>query len=125
MAARKRKRRKKKSMDFFLRLLRFLAAISTQQFPELLEQRAAIVRPRAGFGVVLHAKDRQRAVAHPFERAVVEVDVGWNQVARQRLRVHREAVILRRDLDLLGALIQDGLIGAPMAELQFEGLRPE
>ena len=34
------------------------------------------MRAGAGFGVVLHAEERQGAVAEAFEGIVVEVDVG-------------------------------------------------
>ena len=43
--------------------------------------------------------------------------------ARQRRRVDREAVVLRRDLDLAGPLVQHRLVGAAVAELQLERLR--
>ena len=49
-------------------------------------------------------------VAHPLERVVVQVDVRRLNV-REGLGVDREAVILRRDLDLAGALVANGLVG--------------
>src|SRR5262245_56588081 len=63
------------------------------QLAELLEQVAAVVRPRGGLGVILHAEQRVAAVPHPLERLVVQVDVGRLQVARQRLGAYREAVV--------------------------------
>jgi hypothetical protein len=54
-------------------------------------------------------------VAHAFQGAVVEVEVGRLQVARQGVEVDGEAVILGGDLDAPGELVQDRLIGAPIS----------
>ena len=45
--------------------------------------------------VVLYAENRPAAVPHPFERVVVQIDVRRLQVARQRVQIDCEAVILR------------------------------
>jgi hypothetical protein len=42
---------------------------------EVVEQVLRIVRAGRGLGMVLHAEDRVVAVAEPFERLVVQVDV--------------------------------------------------
>ena len=53
--------------------------------------------------------------------AVVQVDVGRSPspAARQRRRVHREAVVLRGDLDAAGGEVLHRLVGAVVAELQL------
>src|SRR5438445_7247726 len=51
------------------------AASLAEQLAKLVEQIRAVVRPRRGFGVILHAEQRQAFVAHSFQRPVVEVDV--------------------------------------------------
>jgi hypothetical protein len=64
-------------------------------------------------------------VPHPFERAVVQVDVRRLHVGGQRLGADGEAVVLRRDLDLPVFRFKHRLIGAAMAELELERLRAE
>ena len=71
--------------------------------------------------MVLDTENRPTAVTHAFQRAVVEVDMSRFDVPGKLLLVDREAVILRRDLDLLGSIVEDGLVGAAMPELEFEG----
>jgi len=70
---------------------------SPHQLAKLLEQIAAVVRSRGGFGVVLHAEEGIGAVAHAFEGVVVEVDVRRLQIAQQGIGADREAVILGGD----------------------------
>ena len=53
-----------------------LAAGAGHHPAELLEQVAAVVRARAGLGVVLHAARRDVPQAHPLAHAVVQVHVG-------------------------------------------------
>jgi hypothetical protein len=50
---------------------------------ELGKEITRIVRPRGGLGMILHAEDRQLAVAHSLHRAVVQIDVGYFDFARQ------------------------------------------
>ena len=55
-----------------------------------------------------------------FQRIVVQILMRQNHFTRlQRIRVHREAVILRGDFHLPGFQIQDGMIAAVVAELEF------
>ena len=62
-----------------------------------------VVRAGSGFGVILHAEQRQRAMAQAFQRVVVQVDVRQLDFALlQRVRIDGEVVIVRRDLDLAG-----------------------
>jgi len=63
------------------------------------------VRAGAGFGVVLHAEERQGAMAKAFEGVVVEVDVGKVDFGGvERVRVDGEVVIMAGDLDLAGVV---------------------
>src|SRR5213596_2840623 len=88
---------------------------------ELVEQPEAVVRPRAGLGVVLHAARRHLERADALDRAVVEVDVGQLDRADRRLdalaRLARdgEAVVLRRDRDPARAQVLDRVVGAAVA----------
>ena len=55
-----------------------------------------------------------------FNRVVVQVDVSHFDVVQiEALRIHGEAVILRRDLDLLALDVQNRMIAAVMSELQL------
>ena len=83
------------------------------------------MRTSGGFGVVLHAERGERLMSQPFDSAIVQVDVSCLDIAWQALIIDREAVVLRGDLDLAVALIDDGLIDTTMAELELEGLRSE
>ena len=62
-------------------------------------------------------------MAEAFERLVVEIHVGdLDFVEVERIGVHREAVIVRSDLDALGELVAHRMVRAAMAELQLVGL---
>src|SRR5262245_52471558 len=78
---------------------------SAHEPAEILEQVAAIVRAGGRLWVVLDAEDRHARVPHPFQRAVVEVDVRQFDVLRQAVDVHAEAVILGGYLDLARTVI--------------------
>ena len=94
---------------------------SSNEVAEVGEQVVAIVGAGGGFRVVLDAEDGQRLVAEAFERAVVEVDVGGFDVGGKGGGVDGEAVVLRGDLDPAGPFVAHRVIGASMAELEFEG----
>lgn len=74
------------------------------------------------FGVVLHTEDRPLLVPDPFDRVVVEIQMGHFDVVGQRIGRQREAMVLRRDLDLAGPLVEHRLIGTTVSELQLEDL---
>ena len=60
-----------------------------------------IMRPRRGLRVILHAEQRQIPVPQAFQRLVVQIHVRQFDFAlRQRIRIDREVVVVRRDLDL-------------------------
>src|SRR5215467_10456330 len=93
---------------------------------ELVEEAEAVVRPRPGLRVILHAARRHLERADALDRAVVEVDVG--QLDRADLGFdplaglarHREAVVLRGDGDPAGAHVLDRMVGAAVAERELE-----
>src|SRR5580765_6166909 len=74
-----------------------------------------------GLRMILHAENRQLAMTHPFDGAVVQVDMRHFHFVRQRLGIDRETMILRRDRDLAGLEVFDRLVSAAMTKLQFEG----
>ena len=68
-----------------------------------------IVRAGRCFGMILHAEDRLAAVAEAFQRLVVQIDVReFDFVRVERIGIHREAVIVRRDLHFLGDRFSTG-----------------
>src|SRR5207244_4168159 len=74
-------------------------------------------------GVILHAKRWMVAVAEAFERLIVEIDVGnVDLVEVERIRIDCEAMIVRSNLDLLCDLVNHGVIGAAMTELEIISL---
>src|SRR5258707_9235388 len=92
---------------------------------ELREQRSRVVRSWGSFGMVLHAKDRFGSVVHPFQRLIVEVDAVHHYFFWQRLRIDRESVVLRGDLDPARFEILHGLITATMTEFELERFSAE
>src|SRR6185312_6933619 len=83
----------------------------------LLEDRPGVVRPRAGLGMELHGSGAQLGKVHALDGAVIERNVG-------RLTVlawgNGEAVVLARDEHTACGPLQDGVIGAAVAELELE-----
>ena len=69
------------------------------EIAKLAEKVSGIVRAGGGLGMVLDAEDRGLAMAHPFDGAVVEVDVGDFDIRGKRIRVHGKPVVLRGDGD--------------------------
>ena len=90
------------------------------QIGELREKITGIVRTGRGFGMILHAEDRQLAMPHSFDRSVVQIDVRDFDFLRQRFGIDRKTVILRSDRYFPAAQIFHRLIAAAMPEFQFE-----
>src|SRR5262249_3515269 len=87
---------------------------------EPLEQIIRVVGTGRSLRMVLDRKRRQAAVTESLARAVVEIDVSRHPSrAFYRCRIHREAVILRRDLDLTGREIPHRVVRAVMAKGQL------
>src|ERR687898_1778723 len=88
---------------------------------KLPEEVIRIVRAWRCFGMILHREGGPLSVAEPLNGAVVQIQ--GRDVSRfwQRVRVDREAVVLRRDLDAAGVEELDRVIGTAVAELQLVG----
>src|SRR5262245_43637568 len=70
--------------------------------------------------MVLNTESGQGAVLEAFHRVVIQVNVGDLHVIQiQTVRINRETMILRRDLDLISRQIEDRMIAAMMSELEF------
>src|SRR5690349_21273819 len=85
---------------------------------ELVEEVEAVVRARAGLGVVLDAARGDVEQANALDRAVVEVHVGELGLAEvglddlAGLARDREAMVLGRDRDPAGSQVLDRVVGA-------------
>jgi hypothetical protein len=89
---------------------------------ELGEEVFRVVRAGGGLRVILNAQHRGLSVAHAFDGAIIEVDVGDLNIARKARWIDRKTVILAGDGHLAVAQVFDGLVAAAMAELELEGL---
>src|SRR5258708_5503742 len=90
------------------------------QFHELIEEIERIMGSWGSLRMILHAEDRMRAVPEAFQRLIVQVHVGDFALLRvQRIRIDREAVIVRRDFDFTRLEVFHGMIRAAMTELQL------
>src|SRR4051812_12110707 len=87
-----------------LRLLR------PHQIRKPLEQVMRVARPGRGFRVVLYREHRLAVELDAAIGAVEQRDVGLGGTLRQRLFIHRKAVVHRGDLDLAGGLVLDRMI---------------
>src|SRR6266404_5068872 len=95
------------------------------QLPEFPEQRRRIMRARRRFWMILHAENRPAPVPHPLHRPVVQIHPVHAHLRRQRIRVHREPVVLRRDFHPARRQVLHRLVRAAMPELQFERFAAE
>src|SRR5581483_7316431 len=81
-----------------------------------LEERPGVVRARAGLRMELERARPQLRQLEPLDGAVVEGDV-------RRLgglaRADREAVVLARDEHAAGLPLEDGMVGAAVAEREL------
>src|SRR5688572_12699606 len=75
--------------------------------------------------MVLDAEDGVVAVAHPFDGAIVEVDVGDLDFRRKGVRIDGESVVLGSDGNTAGAKVLDRLVASAVAELELESRAAE
>src|SRR3954462_2026434 len=107
---------------------------------EPVEEVEAVVRAGPGLRVVLDRPAGDVEERQPLPRAVVEVEVRQLRGAEVGLPAHgligvdrllaarpehREAVVLRGDLDAPGLEVLDRMVAAAVAEGQLEGLQPD
>src|SRR5262245_23024758 len=102
-----------------------LPLLLLDEVDEASEEVRRLVRAGRRLGVVLHGEERQALVLEPFDGAVVQVRVREDRRAAERVGVDGEAVVLRRDLDLAGLQVLDGLVRAVVAELELVGATAE
>ncbi len=86
---------------------------------------AASCGPGAASGWYWTEMTGRLCVAHALDAVVVEVDVRDLDLGGQALGAHREAVVVRGDLDLAGVPVLDGLVAAAVAEAQLVGRAAE
>ena len=85
-----------------------------------------VVGAGAGFGVILHAEQRQIAVAQAFECLVVQVHVReFDFGLRQRVGIDGEVVVVGGDLDFAGVQLLHRMIAAVVSEFEFESFAAE
>ena len=85
-----------------------------------------IVRAGRGFRMVLDGENGQRFDAACLRRSwSLRLTCVTSSFGRQAVGLHREAVIVRSDLDVAVAQILDRLIAAAMTEFQFVSLAAE
>ena len=107
--------------------------VALEQGDELVEQIRGIVGAGGRLGVVLHTERRDVEGAESLDDVVVQADVADLDPAVAvravddgvQRRVHGEAVVLRRDLDPAGGLVEDGLVDTAVAERQLVGAEAE
>ena len=79
--------------------------------------------------MILDGEERELAVAHPFDRPIVEVQMVDFKAARPgnaiRIANHREAMVLRGDEDLTRADVAHGMVTAAMPIGKLRGVAPE
>ena len=75
--------------------------------------------------MVLHSEHRQPAVAEPFDRVIVQIDMGHLNFGAEGIRVNGKSVILRGDFNPACGKILHGLISASVTKFEFERPSPE
>ena len=79
--------------------------------------------------MVLHGEERELAVAHALDGAVVQVEVGDLEAGRAgnpvRVANYSEAMVLRGDEHLAGAEVAHRMVPAAVAVGQLGRLAPE
>src|SRR6478752_3595523 len=100
---------------------------------EAVEEVVGIVRAGGGLGVVLHREGGDVEGPQPLHHLVVEAHVAHLDAAVAVGAVERplqrgldgEPVVVRRDLDAAGLLVEHGLVDAAVAEGQLVRVEPE
>jgi hypothetical protein len=104
----------------FLRHSALVTPRAFNEFRKLVEKVSGIMRPGCSLGMILHTEDWEFLVPHSLDCAVVQVDVRDFHVGRERLGIDGEPVVLCRDRYFAAAQIFYRLVGAAVAEFQFE-----
>ena len=76
--------------------------------------------------MILDAEDGLAAVAQSLDRLIVQIEMcDFDLGIAQRTGIDAEAMILRSNFNLAGAVVQHRVIGAVVAELQLVRFAPE
>ena len=76
--------------------------------------------------MILNAEQRQAAVAQPFQRVVIQVNVSFDHFRFfQRIRINGKIVVVGGDLNFSGFKLLHRMVAAMMPELEFERLAAE
>src|SRR5579862_9881481 len=79
-----------------------------------------VMRTRGSLRMILYAEQRQIPMPQAFQRRVIQIHVReLDFTLRQRIRVDREIVIVRRDLNLSRLQLLNRMIPAVVPELQL------
>jgi len=74
-------------------------------------------------GMILDAEYGVVSQPETLQRFIVQICVrDFDFVQIERVRIHRESVVVRSDFHLIGDLVQHGVIRAAMPEFQFVSL---
>ena len=100
--------------------------ILLDQFIKTGKKIVAVMRPRGILRVILHAKKWMLLVLQPFQRLVIQINVGDLDLSLgKRINIHHKIMILGGDFDLPGLEVHDRLVIAVMPKLEFRGLPSE
>ena len=81
------------------------------------------MRTGARLRMILHAKERQRAMAKTFKRIVVQVDMRQIHLALlERVRIDGKVMVVRGDLDFARLRMLHRMVAAMMSKFQLVGL---
>src|SRR5215211_4318067 len=121
--------------------MRWMSSLrGNEALQEAVEEVKRVVRAGAGLRVVLHRRRRDVAQHQPLDGPVVEIqllelrgpEVGLPPDRLVRIDgppaarpQHREAVVLRGDLDLAGLEVLDRVVRAAVAEGQLVGVEAD
>src|ERR1700679_1923468 len=93
---------------------------------KIFEKVMRVMRPGRGFGMILHAEQRQVLMPQAFQRRIVQVDVRQLDFAlRQGIGIGSEVMVVGRYLNLPRLQMLHWMIPAMVAKLQLESFPAE
>jgi len=96
-----------------MRWMSLRLGILLHQPDEIFEQIERIVRARSRFRMILHAEHGMISMTEAFESIVVQIGVcDFDFVKIQRVRIDREAVVMRSDFHFACNAVQDRMVAA-------------
>src|SRR6202043_808512 len=91
------------------------------QAAKALEQVVRIVRSGRRLGMILHREERDANSAQAFDGLVVQIQMRKVNLTRERFRVNREAMILRRDFAPPRPQVHHRMVRPMMTEAELVG----